>query len=153
MANTYTQIYIHYVFTPANREYIIRESFRERLEKYICGIISNKGSKPLAIYCMPNHVHILVGLNPVNGIPELIRDIKSNSTNFINTERFLPGRFAWQAGYGAFSYSRSQIDTVCKYILNQPEHHKKQTFRNEYLDLLKTFEIDYNDQYLFEWFE
>jgi putative transposase len=153
MANTFTQLYIHLVFSPYKRENIILESFRERLEKYICGIVSNKGSKPLAIYCMSDHMHLLVGLNPSNCISDLVRDIKSNSTNFMNQEQFIPGKFSWQKGFGGFSYSRSHMDKVVKYILNQPEHHKKRTFQEEYLELLKLFEIEFNEQYLFEWVE
>lgn len=153
MSNTYTKIYIHLVFAVKNRENKIKESFRIELEKYITGVIRNRKHKLLAIYCMPDHAHILVGLNPDQSISNLVRDIKANSSKFINEKRFLNQKFNWQYGYGAFSYSRSHLDNVIKYINNQPVHHKKRTFKEEYLDILKKFEIKYDDKYLFEWYE
>ena len=151
MADTYTQIYVHIVFSVQGFENLIKEQFRDELEKYICGIISNKNSKPLSIYCNPDHVHIFLGLNPLISISELCRDIKANSSKWINNKNMVTGKFNWQAGYGAFTYSKSQIANVCKYILNQPEHHKKVTFKDEYIKLLKEFEIKYDEKYLFEW--
>lgn len=105
----------------------------------------------MAIYCMPDHVHMLVGFRPIQSMADLMREVKSKSTEFINANRFMKERFYWQEGYGAFSYSRSHVQAVIHYILNQPEHHRKQTFKEEYLELLQKFEIDYNEQYLFDW--
>lgn len=153
MANTYTQLYIQLVFAVQGRENLIIEKHRLEIEKYICGIINNKKSKPLAIFCNPDHTHIFVGLHPENSISDLVRDIKSNSAKFINEKKWLRGKFNWQSGFGAFSYSRSHIDDVAKYILNQPERHKKIYFKEEYLDMLKKHEIDYDEKYLFEWNE
>ena len=153
MANTYTQMYVQMVFAVKGRANLIQDQHRIEIEKYICGIILNKKSKPLAIYCNPDHVHIFIGLNPTAAVSVLTRDIKANSSKFINERKLITGRFNWQEGFGAFTYSRSQIDHVIKYILNQAEHHKKQSFKEEYLGVLKNLNIDYNDQYLFEWFD
>jgi REP element-mobilizing transposase RayT len=124
MANTYTQIYLQVVFTVRNRECLISEIFRERLQKYMTGIIQQRGHKLLSIYCNPDHVHIFIGYNPSGLLPDLIRDLKTGSTSFINQERWFKTKFFWQEGYGAFSYSKSHISIVCKYIENQPIHHK-----------------------------
>ena len=153
MPNTYTQIYIQIVFAVQGRQSLVSESWRERLEKYICGIISNNKSKPLAIYCNPDHTHVLIGLHPGFSISDMARDIKANSSKWINENRLVVGKFNWQEGYGAFSYAKSQIDVVVKYILNQPEHHKKRGFREEYLSMLQKAEIEYEEKYLFEWYE
>jgi len=107
----------------------------------------------LSIFCMPDHIHILVGLTPDFSISDLVRDIKAGSSKFINDNNWILGKFNWQEGFGAFSYSRSQIDTVIKYILSQEEHHKKKTFKEEYIEFLKKFEIEYDEKYLFEWIE
>jgi len=102
---------------------------------------------------MPNHVHIFIGYNPSVLLPDLIRDVKTGTTTFINQEKWFKTKFFWQEGYGAFSYSRSHISSVCKYIENQPLHHKKKTFRAEYLDFLKKFNVDYDERYLFDFFD
>lgn len=153
MANTYSQIYIQLVFAVKGRENLVKESFREELEKYICGIVNGKNQKPLAIYCMPDHTHLLVGLKPNLSVSDLVRDVKNNSSGFVNEKKILKTKFHWQEGYGAFSYSKSQLDNVIKYIANQPEHHKKKSFREEYLDFLQKFEVEYDEKYLFEWVE
>lgn len=153
MPNTYTQLYVHIVFAVKGRQNLISENHREELEKYICGIIRNKNSKPLAIYCNHDHPHILIGLHPAISVSDITRDIKANSSKFINEKKWVVGKFQWQDGFGAFTYSKSQIDNVIKYILNQPKHHRRKTFREEYLDLLKKFEVKYDDKYLFEWIE
>lgn len=153
MADTYTQLYIHLVFAVKYRESLIHESFREELEKYMCGIVNEKRHKPLAIYCMPDHVHLFVGLNPAEAISTLVRDLKTATTALIKDKKWIVSRFQWQEGYGAFSHARSQLDTVVRYIRNQPSHHKKQVFRDEYLDMLQKAGIDYQPQYLFDWFE
>ena len=153
MANTYSQMYVQIVFAVKHRQNLIAPGNRDELEKYICGIILNKKSKLLAIYCNPDHIHILVGLHPATAVSDLTRDIKANSSKFINDKKRVLGKFCWQDGFGAFTYSRSQIDTVAKYIINQPKHHKKQSFKEEYLEILKKLDIDYDEQYLFEWYE
>ena len=154
MANTYSQIFIQFVFAVKYREKLINEEKRERLEKYITGIIQSKNQKLLAIYANPDHIHILIGYNDLNIlIPDLVRDIKSNSSKMMNDENWFNCKFNWQQGYGAFSYSKSQIDRVVKYILNQKDHHKKQSFKDEYLELLQRFEIEYNKEYVFEFFD
>jgi putative transposase len=152
MANTYTQIYFQIVFAVKGRENVIKEDFREKLEKYICGIVSNNKSKPLAIYCNPDHLHILIGLNPNTSISDITRDIKANSSKWINEKKFIVGKFSRQEGYGAFTYAKSQIDAVAKYIHNQPEHHKKKSFKEEYLAILNKAEIEFDEKYLFEWY-
>ena len=153
MSNTYTQIYVQIVFAVQYRQNLISEKYREKLEKYICGIVANKKSKPIAIYCNPDHTHVLVGLHPSISISEMARDIKANSSKWINKQNWIIGKFNWQEGFGAFTYSKSQIDTVVKYILNQPQHHKKASFKEEYINFLKKFEINYNEKYLFKWNE
>ncbi len=153
MPNTYSQIYIQIVFAVKGRENLISKIHREELHKYITGIVQNRGQKMLSIFCMPDHVHLLVGIKPSITISDLVRDIKAGSSNFINQQYYVNGKFNWQEGFGAFSYSKSQIDTVIKYILSQEEHHKKTTFREEYFDFLEKFEIDYDEKYLFEWIE
>jgi REP element-mobilizing transposase RayT len=141
------------VFAVKGRENLISKIHREELYKYITGIVQNRGQKMLSIFCMPDHVHLLVGIKPSITISDLVRDIKAGSSNFINQQYYVNGKFNWQEGFGAFSYSKSQIDTVIKYILSQEEHHKKTTFREEYFDFLEKFEIDYDEKYLFEWIE
>ncbi len=123
------------------------------MHKYISGIITNKNQKAIIVGGVADHVHIFVGLRPAMTISDLVRDVKNNSTNFINKRGFVKGRFSWQESFGAFSYSHSHIDLVYNYILNQEEHHRKQTFREEYISFLKKFEIEYDERYLFEWIE
>jgi putative transposase len=151
MAGTYTQIYIQAVFAVKGRENLISNSWKNELYKYVAGIIKGKGQKPIIINGMPDHTHVFMGLQPSVALSDVVRDIKNNSTNFINENRFVNGKFSWQAGYGAFSYSRSQIDRVHDYILNQEKHHTRKTFKDEYLTMLKKFEIQYDEKYLFDW--
>jgi REP element-mobilizing transposase RayT len=153
MANTYTQLIIQLVFAVKFREAMINENIRPQIERYIAGIIKSNNHVLLAQYCMPNHCHILIGLNPVQSISDLAKDIKSNSSKWINEQNLTPFKFNWQEGYGAFSYSKSQLDTVVNYILNQKEHHRKRTFKEEYLEFLKKFKVDYKTEYLFDWIE
>jgi REP element-mobilizing transposase RayT len=153
MANTYSQIYIQIVFAVKGRQNLISEKNRVALEKYICGIVSNKQSKPIAIYCNPDHLHLLIGLHPSIAISDIVRDIKANSSKWINAQNWILGKFSWQVGFGAFSYSKSQIDSVVNYILNQAAHHKKKTFKEEYKDFLEKFNIDYKEKYLFDYYE
>jgi REP element-mobilizing transposase RayT len=149
MANTYTQIYLHIVFSVKNWQCLISNNFRDELYKYVSGIIKNKKHKLLAVNGMPDHIHIFIGLNPSISVSESVRDIKANSSKFINERKFVKGRFEWQEGFGAFSYSHSQIDSVIKYINNQKKHHKKRTFKEEYLELLKKFNVVYDERYVF----
>jgi putative transposase len=152
MANTYTQIYLYFVFCPLGRENVIPNRIKEELQKYTTGIIQNRKHKLLALNFMPDHVHILIGFQPSQSISDILRDIKANASRFINEKRWFPGKFQWQEGYGAFSYSRLQIDDVIHYIQNQEEHHKKQSFKEGYLAFLKKFDVDYDEQYLFKWY-
>jgi len=153
MANTYTQITIQLVFAVQNRKALIRKPFQETLHKYIGGIFRNQKQKLLVINSVPDHIHILFGMSPTCRLSDLVRDVKSESSRFINEERLSNFHFNWQEGYGAFSYSKSQRDTVIKYILNQEEHHRKKNFREEYFKMLDEFEIEYKDEYCFEFFD
>jgi len=153
MPGTFSQIYIQVVFAVKGRENLISKNWKDELHKYIAGIIKGKNQKPIIVNGMPDHIHAFIGLRPSMSISDLVRDIKNNSTNFVNKNKFVQGRFSWQEGFGAFSYSHSQIGNVYKYILNQEEHHKRETFKEEYLELLKRFEIEHNEKYLFEWIE
>ena len=151
MAGTYSQIYIHIIFAVKGRENLLRKEFREEVFKYISGIIKEKGHKSIIVNGYNDHIHCFVGLKPSSSISDLVRDIKNNSSKFINEKGFLKNKFQWQEGYGAFSYSHSQIKRVYNYILNQENHHGKKSFREEYLEMLNKFEVDYKDDYLFEW--
>jgi REP element-mobilizing transposase RayT len=151
MANTYTQIYIHVVFAVQERAGILKKEWREELFKYIAGILRNQGVKLLAIGGVEDHIHSLLALNPKIALSDMIRDVKANSSKFINEKGFVRGKFYWQEGFGAFSYSRSQIDKVAKYILNQEKHHDTKSFRDEYIEFLNKFEVDYDEKYLFKW--
>ena len=128
MANTYTQLYIHIVFAVQGRQSLIRPEHNDELQRYITGIVANNGQKLIAINNMPDHVHILIGQKPSIALSDLVRDIKAGSSGFINEQKWMPGRFAWQEGFGAFSYGHSQLGTVVRYIENQQEHHRKRTF-------------------------
>lgn len=151
MANTYTQLYIHLVFAVQNRKTLIKPEWKSELYKYITGIIQNRGHKLIIINGMPDHVHILIGLNPKESISELVKTVKADSNRYINNRGFNNGyKFAWQEGYGAFSCSRSQLKKTIKYIEQQEEHHKKVTFMSEYKGFLKSYGIDYSDAYVFK---
>ena len=153
MPNTYTQLHIHVVFTVQNRHCIIRKEWKDELFRYITGIIQNNNHKVLAINGMPDHVHILIGMRPTQSLSELMQDIKGDSSKWINKKGFVRGRFSWQAGYGAFSYGKSQVNDVIDYIKNQEEHHRKKSFIEEYTEFLKKFEVDYDPRYIFEGIE
>ncbi len=153
MANTYSQITIHLIFAVKNRDYLLQSDFRDEIFMYISGIFKNLNQKLICINGIPNHIHILFGLNPDSSISNVVRDVKRFSTKFINEKRYLKGKFAWQEGYAAFSYSRSQRDKVINYINNQEKHHKVKTFKEEYIELLEKFEIEYKSEYLFNWLE
>jgi putative transposase len=150
MANTYSQTYVHVVFSVKRRESLIKDQYREQLQRYITGIVQKRNSKMISIYCMADHLHFFVGLNPSSSLSDLVRDIKSGSTNYINEQKWFHSKFNWQEGYGSFSYSKSQIPKVCNYIDNQAEHHKKRSFKQEYIEWLNKYEVDYNEKYLFD---
>jgi len=153
MAGTYSQIYIQVVFAVRGRENLIGKAWKDELHKYIAGIIKEKDQKSIIVNGMPDHIHAFIGLRPSMAISDLVREMKNNSTNFINEKKFLKQKFSWQEGYGAFSYAHSQLDKVYQYILKQEEHHSKKTFKQEYLELLNKFQVEYNEKYLFEWIE
>jgi len=150
MANTYSQIYIQIVFAVEGRQNLIDPSHNNDLQKYITGIVTKQRHKLIAVNNMPDHVHVLIGQRPDAALSDLVGDIKSGSTNFINRHRWVKGRFNWQEGFGAFSYSRSQLDTVIRYVRNQQKHHQRHSFRDEYLKLLNRFEVPYDERYVFK---
>lgn len=150
MPNTYTQIHIHAVFAVQNRNSLISEDWETRLYQYITGIIQNHGHKLLIINGMPDHIHLLIGMRPTQSLSDLMRDIKGDSSRWINDNKFVLGKFSWQEGYGAFSHSKSQIPDVVNYIQMQKIQHKKLKFIEEYTQLLTNFEIDFNEEYLFK---
>ena len=150
MANTYTQLYIQIVIVVKGRHCLIPNDKKENLYKYITGIIQNKKHKLISINGISNHIHFLIGLNPSEALSELVKEVKRCSTNFINEQKWLKSKFSWQKGFGGFSYSRSQLDKVVKYIENQEEHHKKRIFREEYIEMLKKFKVKFDDKYIFE---
>ncbi|HXC35357.1 MAG TPA: IS200/IS605 family transposase [Candidatus Acidoferrales bacterium] len=149
MANTCTQIYVHVVFAVEGRQNLINPEHNEELQKYITGIVSGQRQKMVAINNMPDHVHLLIGLQPDCALSDLVRSIKASSSKFINEKRWVKGRFSWQEGFGAFSYSRSQLGTVIRYIENQPKHHATKSFREEYVEFLEKSKVDYDKRYIF----
>jgi len=153
MANTYTQCYFHLVFAVKNRNALIRKEWKDEMEKYITGIVQNYKHKLLAIGSMPDHIHIYFGYNINHLIPDLVEEIKTSGNKWIKDNQLSKFRFEWQKGYGAFTHSRSHLDRVVKYVLNQEEHHRKRTFREEYLSILKQHEVEYKDEYVFDFFD
>ena len=153
MAGTFSQIYIQYVFAVKGRENLLQKPWRDEVFKYMAGIIKGKNQKPIIVNGVEDHVHVFVGIKSSMSISDLVRDIKNNSSKFINEQNLIKGKFSWQEGYGAFSYAHSQIENVFQYIANQEEHHKKETFQEEYLDLLEKFDIEFNEKYLFDWMD
>ncbi|MES2730451.1 MAG: IS200/IS605 family transposase [Bacteroidota bacterium] len=153
MANTFSQIYLQFVFAVKHRESLIAKEHKEELHKYITGLVQNRQAKMLAIHCMPDHTHLFVGFKPTILIADFVKEIKVESNEFINSQKWVKGKFGWQEGYGVFSYSHSHIDAVVKYVHNQPIHHQKKTFRQEYLELLSKFEISFEEKYLFDFIE
>jgi REP element-mobilizing transposase RayT len=151
MSGTFHQIYIQVVFGTKGREYILPSNKKVNLHKYITGIVQNKNCKMICINSIPDHLHFLMGLHPAVCISDLVKDIKLATSELIKNEKWIPGIFYWQGGFGAFSYSRSEINRVCEYIEAQDEHHKRTTFREEYEALLKEFEVEFNPEYLLDW--
>ena len=153
MANTFSQIYIQTVFAVSGRLSLITQDFKEELHKYITGIVRKKDQKLISINGMSDHIHILIGLRPAMALAELVRDIKSDSSEWVNRKKLARGKFGWQEGYGAFSYGHSQLDTIIRYIQNQEKHHQRRSFKNEYLTLLRKFEIEFKEKYVFEFMD
>ena len=153
MPNTFSQIYLQFVFAVQHRQNLIPREHKEELHKYITGLVQNRKAKMLAINCMPDHVHLFVGFKPTVLISDFVKEIKVESNEFINNKDWVKGKFNWQEGYGVFSYSQSHIDAVIKYILNQEKHHQKKTFRQEYHELLEKFEVPFEERYLFDFLD
>lgn len=153
MPNTYTQLYYQIVFAVKGRRNFIQEPFREELQKYMSGIIANNDQKLYAIYCMPDHTHIFLSMRPTMCVSDITGKVKASSSNFLKNQNLVSRSFAWQDGFGAFTYSKSQADKVVKYVLNQKEHHKKKTFRQEYIEFLEKFGVNYDEKYLFEFYD
>lgn len=150
MANTYTQLYFHVVFAVKGRQNLISIQWKDELYKYIAGIINNKSQKLLIINGMPDHVHLLLSSSPNFNLSTLVGEVKSNSSRWINENRYVRGKFAWQIGFGAFTVSQSQLTVVTNYIKKQEIHHKTKSFREEYIEFLEAYKIDYEDKYIFE---
>ncbi len=150
MANTYTQIHLHLVFAVKGRQSLIHKAWKDELYMYITGIVQRNQHKMLAINGMPDHLHILIGLRPTQSIADLMQDIKGDSSRWINTKGFTKNKFEWQSGYGAFSYAKSQLVNVVRYIENQEQHHATKNFREEYMEILRRFDVEFEEKYIFE---
>lgn len=153
MANTFSQIYIQTVFAVSGRLALITQDFKEELHKYITGIVRKKDQKLISINGMSDHIHILIGLRPAMAQAELVRDIKSDSSEWVNKKKLARGKFGWQEGYGAFSYGHSQLDVIIRYIQNQEKHHRRRSFKDEFLTLLRKFKIEFKEKYVFDFIE
>lgn len=153
MAGTFTQLYVQAVFAVRGRENLLHQPWRGEVFKYIAGIINGKNQKPIIVNGVGDHVHVFVGMRPSMSVSDLVRDIKNNSSKFINERKWLPGKFAWQEGFSAFTYTHEHIDRVYQYIMNQEEHHRIKSFREEYMELLREFNVEFEEKYLFEWYE
>jgi len=151
MAGSFTQIHIQIVIVVSGRNSHLMPEWRQVVFKYISGIIKQKGQKSLIVNGVSDHVHILLGLKPSMRLSDLVRDIKNNSSKYINEQVYLPFKFKWQKGYGAFSYSQSQIDRVFRYVQNQEKHHADKSFKDEYIEILEKFNVDYDEKFLFDW--
>ena len=153
MANTFSQIYLQFVFAVQGRQSLIKKENKEELHKYLTGLVQNRNAKMLAVHCMPDHTHIFIGLKPTILISNFVKEIKVASNDFVNEKKWIMKKFSWQEGYGVFSYSHSHIDRVVKYVLNQEAHHQKASFRQEYIALLNNFQIPFEERYLFEFID
>jgi len=153
MANTFSQIYLQFVFAVQNRQCLVAKEHKEELHKYITTLVQNRKAKMLAVNCMPDHIYFFVGFKPTILISDFVKEIKVESNDFVNKKNWIRGKFNWQKGYGVFSYSHSHIDAVVKYVLNQEAHHQRKTFKQEYLQMLEKSEIPYEDRYLFDFIE
>jgi REP element-mobilizing transposase RayT len=152
MPSTFSQIYIHVVFAVKGRQSLIQHTWEDQLHKYITGIVQNKQQKMLAINGMPDHIHFLIGMKPSCCLSDLVREVKKSSNEFIQTNNLCKG-FNWQEGFGAFSYGHSNLDNVIKYIMDQKEHHRQKTFKEEYIAFLQKFAVEYKEEYLFDWLD
>ena len=150
MANTYTQIHLHLIFAVQNRISLIQNIWKDRLCEYITGIVQQHTHKMIIVNGMPDHLHIVIGMRPIQSLSDLMQDIKGNSSKWINDNKLVAGKFAWQEGYGAFSYNKSQLPKLIEYVRNQDEHHKKKKFIEEYKDFLKAFEVEFDEKYIFK---
>ncbi|MFZ1370704.1 MAG: IS200/IS605 family transposase [Ferruginibacter sp.] len=150
MANTYTQIHLQLIFAVQNRRSLIQESWEDRLYEYITGIVQQHTHKMIIINGMPDHLHIVIGMRPIQSLSDLMQDIKGSSSKWINDNKLSAGKFNWQEGFGAFSYSKSQLPKLIEYVKNQKEHHKKKTFIDEYKEFLKAYEVDFDEKYIFK---
>ena len=150
---TFTQIYLQFVIAVKYRKAVLKPEFQNNVFSFMAGLINSMGHKSYAINGMPDHVHIFMSFTPKHSPAETIKEIKRASTNFINEKKWFPEKFQWQNGYGCFSYSKSHIDNVVKYILNQQNHHQKVKFKDEYLEFLRKFEVEFDEQFLFEFFD
>ncbi len=150
---TFTQMYVQLVFAVKNRDAVLHKGIRNRVFEYVSGIISEMKHKSIIVNGVSNHVHILLGLNPSKSISDTVHDIKRSTSLFINNEKLCPGKFAWQEGYGGFTYSRSQLDNVYNYILNQEKHHNKKTFKEEYIQFLENFKVEFDEKFLFDFLD
>lgn len=153
MPNTFSQIYLQFVFAVKNRQSLIPREHKEELHKYMTGLVKNRHAKMLAVHCMPDHTHLFVGFRPNILISDFIKEIKVESNEFINRKNWIKNKFSWQEGYGVFSYSHSHIDNVIKYIMDQEKRHQKKSFRKEYLEFLEKFQVPFEEKYLFEFFD
>jgi REP element-mobilizing transposase RayT len=153
MANTYTQFNIHAVFAVKGRQNLLVDKFRIELFQYIHGILKNRGQYPLAVNGYKDHVHIFFELHPSSCISDIMRDVKASASKWINENKFVVGNFSWQEGYGGFSYSRTQRDNVINYIMDQEKHHSTHSFQEEYLELLRKYQIEFKNEYVFEFYE
>jgi putative transposase len=153
MANTYSQLYIHIIFAVKSRKCLIPKEHKEAVYKYITGVVQERKHKMIAINGMSDHIHFFVGLSPDKSISDLVQEAKAAATKYIKKQDWMKFEFSWQRGFGAFSYARSKISNVATYIENQEEHHKNRTFREEYLDILQKFEVEYDERYIFDFFE
>ena len=153
MAGTFSQIYLQFVFAVQGRQSLIPKQHKEELHKYITSLVQARKAKLLAVHCMPGHTHLFVGIKPVVYIPDLVKEVKVESNDFLNAKEWTRGAFHWQEGYGVFSYGHSQMDRVCRYVLNQEAHHRKKTFKEEYHEFLRKFAVPYEEQHLFAWIE
>jgi len=153
MANTFSQIYLQFVFAVQGRQNLIQKKHKEELHKYITSLVQARKAKMLAVHCMPDHTHLFVGFKPSVLISDFIKEIKVQSNEFIRAKKWIRGNFNWQEGYGVFSYGHSQINSVCEYVLNQEAHHKKKTFREEYHEFLEKLAVPYEERFLFEWID
>ena len=150
MGNTYTQLHNQFVFAVKYRAAFIQKIWKDELHKYITGIIQDNGHKMLQLNSMPDHIHIFIGMRPTQSVAALVQNVKAESSKWIKHKEFCVTPFAWQEGYGAFSYSKSHVQDVIRYIQNQEVHHKKETFLDEYRKMLKAFEIEFDEQYIFK---